>query len=387
MMLILCLSCVVAATAADQSPPPLPDGIGPSDVPGAEANGLAGEAWQAEQEEDRRREQYLDSPQAAKARKQSQNAYAGSDSASAITDLLQKKFGDQLSALNRDPVRALREVDVEKLYSATAALVSNDGRPEVIDSTVPLRTEGDDGQLAPVDLTLHSERDQFITNNGLVDIALPKQSDDPVHLGSDLTFSVGPAGADTSTTGRLFDGQSELFPQGAGTDQDLILSPISAGVDVASLIRSPAAANSYDLALNLPAGASLTKNDDGSVEAHDSQDVIARVLPPFSTDAQGQDVPSHLVVSGNTISVVTDFKDGDYAMPIYTDPVIDTYNWGSGSPPPAGDSPRTTQETPRAASSRGAGTTVRLSRLLGTAATRIRPGDSGCITRREIAPS
>lgn len=330
---LLIFSVVVLRAAAEPTTSgSLPPGITAEDIPGDEANRLAGEAYQKKREADQAREKVLEGPAATQERAASRDAFRSQDSPAEAGALLRQRFGPELAALDEDPARALEALTFERFLSDDVAVVTENGAPQVLDSPIPLRTQNDDGELAPLDLTLRSAGKGFTTANGLVDTALPGESGGEVSLGSELSFSVDVPGEKQETAaGQPFGTQSLIYASGAGTDSDLILAAVSGGVDVLTQIRSPDSPDNYDLNLDLPPKSTLALQADGSVAIEQAGTRLGQILAPRATDAQGQDVPTHLTVDGETVSVTTEFKGGDYALPILTDPVVDVFNWASGS--------------------------------------------------------
>jgi hypothetical protein len=202
------------------------------------------------------------------------------------------------------------------------------GRPAVIESTVPLRT--DEGA---VDLRLDRSDDSYRPRNALVPVSLPARADGVARL-ADEDVGVQLAGAAPSEATVNVD---KLFYADAWTDTDAVIVPQPGGMATTFLARSTTSPEDYGLTFDLPAGATLRLYGDGAaalqpggavIEGADGE-VLARIAPPLAYDAQGTSVPTQLSTDGNRVVVHVSHRDRDVAYPILIDPAIIRDNYGA----------------------------------------------------------
>lgn len=87
-------------------------------------------------------------------------------------------------------------------------------------------------------------------------------------------------------------------------------------------ISSPEAPGSYSFPFDLPTGAALALQSDGSVEIVGADGATRGVVaPPWARDARGEEVPTAYAVDGNTLVQTVDF-DATAAFPIVADPTF-----------------------------------------------------------------
>jgi hypothetical protein len=100
------------------------------------------------------------------------------------------------------------------------------------------------------------------------------------------------------------------------------------GVQISTVIDNANAPKRYDYPMDLPAGHRLYLNGDGSaIAAGEDGAVSAFVAPPWAKDANGNAVPTHYEVNGNTLTQVIDFTSAT-AFPVVADPSVSSLWWG-----------------------------------------------------------
>jgi RHS repeat-associated protein len=309
----------------------------------------------------------LQSPQAVTDREQSQTAYADASDTQA-ENVFSKSFGDLLSSDSQFPVGP---GEVKQYLSDHTAVVEKDPQPGsdlsqssdssstdstptadqspaepsadqpvdvtgpkvgLIDSTLPLRVPDDQGQDAPVDLTLEQQEGAFAPTNPVVDASLPVQLGSGFHAGGVDGIGIEPLGLDQTVQAKRVDDNSLMYPN-ADDSRDLIASAQPQGVELSTQIRSFDAPESQSYHLDLPSGAELQAQPDGSIAVVQANQVVGRMEPPQALDAQGQPVPVSMQIDGSSsVTVQAQFRGGDYALPILVDPVVDSYtNGGFGT--------------------------------------------------------
>jgi YD repeat-containing protein len=283
-----------------------------------------------EREEQERRE-WLASPEAVKQRQASWHAYGGLSPAES-EELLRMVFAEQLEALNDDPARFLSDAQLIRPLDETAAAVKEEGDRSVLDSSVPVRTENDAGDLAKVDLSLTETPQGYETVNAVSDLRLPLTADEKTHLG-DEGLAIAQADAEESSA-RRFGDKNILYPE-VLPDTDLMVAPTAAGVELFNLLRSEESPEELRFELDLPAGAVLRADGFGGAEVVRDEKTLTHISPPIATDAQGTNVPVELGVDQSGIVIHVPHRAGDFAAPILVDPIVEDWantgaNWYEG---------------------------------------------------------
>ena len=281
--------------------------------------------------EEREREEWLASPQAVKERQASWLVY-GDLSPAQAEELLRTVFAEQLQTLNDDPARFLSDAQLVRPLDETAAAVEDEGDRSVLDSSVPVRTENDAGDLAKVDLSLTETPLGYETKNAVSDLRLPLAADEKTHVGDD-GFAITQAEADDSSA-RRFGDKNLLYPE-VLPDTDLMVAPTSSGVELFNLIRSKESPEELRFDLDLPEGGVLKADGYGGAEVVRDEKTLTHISPPIATDAQGTNVPVELKVEQDAIVLNVPHRSGDYAAPILVDPIIEDWantgaNWYEG---------------------------------------------------------
>lgn len=329
---VLLLVCTAAPVLADSPPEltaseaqsPAVEDSGAS-LPSAEdiAKGIA----EAERKEAERGEE-LESTEAVRERKASRDAYANLGATEA-EQLLNAKFSEQLATLNADPARFLTEAKLDQSFGEFGAKITNgEGETQLLESSVPVRAEDEEGQLLKLDLTLEQTGEGFAPANPLVDLKLGESAAEGVEVG-EAGLAITQAGAEEGDTGRLFGDKNVFYPE-AGVDTDLLASPTSSGVELFDQLRSERSPQTLRFYLDLPAGATLRSDGAGGAEVvgSDNGPALASIPPPSAQDAQGSQVPVALEVDGNAIVLTVNHREGDFAYPILVDPEVKTDSFG-----------------------------------------------------------
>jgi RHS repeat-associated protein len=256
-------------------------------------------------------------------------------------ELAEGVFSTQLE----EPAGIFDDLEVKKFLSDDAAVVTSasleamagsegeDGGaqaelpPEgsvLVESSIPLRTENDEGEEEAVDLSLEEPEapgEALQPANPLVEVEVPAELGEGISLPqSEVGITV--EGAPADQTPSVVEGQYAFYPNVA-TDTDLAVSPTATGVELMTDVRSAEASRSTTYELSLPSGASLDPGPDGSVEVVREGDPIGRMAPPSATDAAGEPVPATQEVDGDDLTV--EISPGSSAQyPILVDPTYIT---------------------------------------------------------------
>lgn len=252
--------------------------------------------------------------------------------------LMDAVFGAQLES----PAGPFAHLQVDKFLSDNVAVVSSaaefsppgaeinaeDDRYRgraLIESTVPIRTEDENGQESAVDLGLEHEEGELQPANPLVEVGIPQELGDGVAL-ADSGVQIELQSAPDQIAPSVFDESVAFYPNVA-TDTDLAVAPTPLGVETLTQIRSAAAPLSQTFHLNLPTGAELQSSPTGGAEVSDGSTTLINVLPASAIDASGKSVPTEMQVSGNTLTLSVNPGE-DVSYPILLDPVYaPTYYW------------------------------------------------------------
>ncbi|MGN6217554.1 MAG: NHL repeat-containing protein, partial [Solirubrobacterales bacterium] len=219
------------------------------------------------------------------------------------------------------------ELEVEEFHSDHVAVVappSPGAQPGLLSSLLPLRTEDAEGEKEAVNLELEHSEGEVDPTNPLVEVQIPAE------LGEGITLPESNVGIDlTGTTGErsasVVEGSATFYPNVA-LDTDLAVAPTPTGVETFTQLRSAEAPQSQTYHLSLPAGARLTASQDGGAEIVRGEEVLVAVPPPSAIDAEGNDVPVSLSVSGDSILLHVD-PQPEAVYPLLLDPVYESYSW------------------------------------------------------------
>jgi len=328
---ILLLACSAAPVLAASTSEPSTDESqtstaekGPTALPTAEdiAKGIA----EAEREGAERSEE-LAAPEAVREREASRNAYSGLGAAEA-EQLLSATFSRQLATLNADPARFLSDATLDQpLGEFGARITDNDGNTQLLESSVPVRVEGDDGQLRKLDLTLTGTDEGFTPAHPLVDLTIGESASEGVEVGKG-GLAIAPVGTEGAGNGRLFGDKNVFYPE-AMADTDLLASPTSGGVELFDQLRSERSPQTLRFHVDLPLGAALRSDGTGgaAVVSNDGA-TLASVPAPDAQDAQGTHVPVELEVGEDAIVLAVNHREADFAYPILVDPEVQTDSFG-----------------------------------------------------------
>lgn len=338
-LLLACSSVPVLAAESSEAPQTEPAGFTPptpkeeevaaAQVPNAsEVSSAIGEAEREEAE----REEWLASPEAKEQREESQHAF-GDISAGESEELLRTVFSEQLEALNTDPSRFLSDAQLIRPLGESGAVVKDEGEGSLLETTVPVRTEDEEGQLAKVDLSLEATPEGFQTENAISDLLLPTSADEPIQVG-DEGVEIAQAGAVESSANRF--GDKNLFYPSVLPDTDLMVAANSFGAELYDLLRSKDSPEDLRFEIGLPEGAELRSDEHGGAEVLREGETLTLIPKPYALDAQGTEIPVQMEVEGSSLLVHVAHREGDYAYPALLDPIVEDWvnqgnNWYGGN--------------------------------------------------------
>jgi YD repeat-containing protein len=296
------------------------------------------EIFQRAEQEEEEREEKLAAPAAVKERKDSLRAYAGLTPAQA-EELLAAKFPDFFASLNSDPARTLSDSRLERNLGEGDAVVTTEGKTQLLEGSYPIETRNDEGKLEKIDVSLEETAEGFEAENPLVEVAIFDSAMEGVVIGGGGSagelppVAVTQVGAEESTARMLGDKNVFFGEVEPGSDTDLLVSPTAYGVELANLLRTVDSPETLRFHVDLPAGAELRAEQSGGAEvvAGDGS-LLYRVDRPVSFDAQGSPVPTTLEVDGDNLVLDVPHREAEVAYPILVDPELEM-NWSYGNIP------------------------------------------------------
>ena len=194
-------------------------------------------------------------------------------------------------------------------------------------SSVPLRARESDGGKAPIDLSLQRVGERYEPALPFVGVWLPERLSDGFEVGSGERTKVAVAGAaPVSATATGGKGRALHYGE-ALEDVDVVFSAGELGVQILAQVRSPQAPETIALDVTPPAGARLVQAGPGA-EVVRGDELLAYITPPRTLDAQGQEVPSALRVTGGRVELSIEHRSADVAYPLLVDPWV-AENYGS----------------------------------------------------------
>ena len=338
-LLLACSAVPVFAAEPTEAPSSEPTGFTPptskeeevaaTQVPdAAEISKAIGEAEREEVEH----EEWLASPEAEEQREDSLFAFAGLPVGES-EELLRSVFGEQLEALNTDPSRFLSDAQLVRPLGDSGAVVKDEGEGSLLETTVPVRTEDEDGQLAKVDLSLEPTSEGFQTENAISDLVLPSSADEPIQVG-EKGVEIAQGGAANSTANTF--GDKNLFYPSVLPDTDLLVAANSFGAEIFNLLRSKDSPEDLRFDIGLPDGAELRSDERGGAEVVQAGERLTLIPKPYAIDAQGTEIPVQMEVEERSINLHVAHREGDYAYPALIDPIIEDWvnqgqNWYGGN--------------------------------------------------------
>jgi Putative amidase domain len=252
------------------------------------------------------------------------------DTLSEARALAAQTFSDDFAELDQDPLRALSSTDVVKFLDDNVARVNPPGSDQsaLVQSTIPLRDQNDNGQLKPIDLSVGDAAGHLEPANPLVDVTLPNDASQPMELqGADVGVSLQSPEAAVAQATPFGDGK--LFYHEAAKDTDLIVAPVSQGFELMAQVRSPDAPEGLSLRVSLPQGATLQQVDEG-VEVTHSGERIALITAPVAVDAAGRGLATRLTVAdADHLNLIVEHRSSATEYPVLVDPV--TEDWTNHS--------------------------------------------------------
>lgn len=320
----------VLADSPERVSPPIPSGNSATTLPPAAetptgirlpGNQKMAETFKQFEQKEKEEAAALASPTAVQEREASQRTYANFSAAQA-EQLLKTRFADVLAALNNDPARYLSGATLDRSLGDSTAEVTNEGKTALMEGPMPVQTKNAEGKLKKVDLSLEKTPNGYKPANPLVEVDIGNSAEEGVKMGKEH-LAISQVGAGGSAA-RTFGGENVFYGEvEEGSATDLLVSPISTGVELFDLLRSIESPETLRFHVKLPEGAKLQPDGNGGADvvAGDGS-TIAEVPAPRAVDAQGKTVPVSLEVNGDVIALKINHREEEVAYPILVDPEV-----------------------------------------------------------------
>lgn len=214
--------------------------------------------------------------------------------ASAIAVVMVLGSGALAFAQEPDPDDAI--VVLEQVAAATPG-----NEADVLSNVADITTEGRGDNV--IEATLND-----------VDVVVPVQPEDGVTLGETVISLPASEAADILANGVV------EYDALDNTSLVVVVKDDSS-VQMTSIIESADSPTTFSYDVDLPEGAVLTPQEDGSVIATNADGTMAiGVAPAWAYDAEGRPVPTRYVVEGATLTQVVDHAGAEFTYPVVADP-------------------------------------------------------------------
>ncbi|HTR75364.1 MAG TPA: hypothetical protein VMH33_08935 [Solirubrobacterales bacterium] len=220
------------------------------------------------------------------------------------------------------PAGSLPQVQGE---SARGLAAEHPDMPVLLESTAPLEADNPAGEEEAVDLGLEKSEGELQPQNPISEVGIPDELGEGISLpGSEVEVTL--KGAPDNRVATDAEGEFAFYPEVA-EDTDLVVAPISEGVETMQDVRTDEAPTRATYELSLPPAAELVATADGGAEVVEGGRATLVIPPPTATDAAGDPVEAHLAVVGDDITVSAS-PTPSTVYPILVDPTfVEAWNW------------------------------------------------------------
>jgi sugar lactone lactonase YvrE len=206
-----------------------------------------------------------------------------------------------------------------------------EGESVLLESTLPLRTEGPDG-AEMVDLALEEVGGQLQPAAPLVEVGIPGELGEGISL-PEANVQIDLAGAPEDRSPSIIEESVAAYPNVA-TDTDLAVAPTPTGVKTLTTLRGPQAPQTQIFHLDMPADAFLREHD-GGAEVVEGDQTLVNIPRPSAIDAAGTPVPVSMSVSGDSL-ILNAQTTATTVWPALIDPLFESWSWANGVTTTAG---------------------------------------------------
>ncbi len=271
----------------------------------------------------------LASPEAVRAREESEFAYSGLSSTES-KELAATTFPTLVDEPNGGAPKLPEGAHITSFSSEFAAAVDLPGGERgTVESVAPIAVNTPAGTV-PVDLTPQQAGSGFEANTPAegMHVRAGGKLSEGASL-SDLGITLTPVTEDgTPLEGtRSVDGASIFYgnsenSQAGVSDTDSLVKFDTYGFSEETVLRSDLAPQKLHFHVGLPEGASLVQaqGEASSLQVVAAGQTIATIAAPSGRDAEGTIVPVTLSVSGDMVTLNVEHQPGQYKLPIEVDP-------------------------------------------------------------------
>lgn len=193
--------------------------------------------------------------------------------------------------------------DAEQVNAVDAVAAIQGVVPELLSGLAAASSDGDPAAAA----TVEGSR-----------VEIPVNPTDGLSLGDSVSIGLPFARQASDATDSQLPGVVAYDNKNGSTTVPLIKA--DGGVQINTVIENSSAPNRYDYPIDVPADASLTQDANGTFAVVGADGSPLRVFgEAWAKDANGEAVPTHYEVRGNTLTQVFDFTEHT-AFPVVADP-------------------------------------------------------------------
>ena len=275
------------------------------------------------------RKAFLVSPEAERARVQSQTSYhnlSDSGARSLANNLFKNLIVDPAGGPPQLPSGA-HITGYPSDFSASIKLPH--ARSAVLESSVPIAV-GSANHRTPLDLKLRrTANGDFKPTSSVTEMQIPARLSKGALL-QKIGVSLTPVGDNGVPLGSVpgaidgttvFYGKSENHQAGV-VDVDTVLKPNTTGFSEETLLRSQLSPQQLYFKIGVPHGAKLQRGSNGAIQVVKGRIIIASIPNPAASDAQNTPVPVSTRLVGDLLVMTVSHRNHNYDMPIDVDPSV-----------------------------------------------------------------
>ncbi len=207
----------------------------------------------------------------------------------------------------------------------TGVTASAEDAPTVADDTVAAIDDAV-GHMLDTAVAVFAA-DSTVSVGGGVSVDLSSDASDGISIDSPTAgdLEIGLPFADTAGDAQVVDGVM-VYDNGNGSSTTPLVQD-DGSVQILTMLADADAPTSYEYPFDLAPGASLAMTGQGGVDIVEADGIVSgSIAAPWAIDANGQAVPTHYLVVGDTLTQVIDF-DSSTSFPVVADPTFSS-GWG-----------------------------------------------------------
>ncbi|MBW8871596.1 MAG: hypothetical protein JF618_05315 [Leifsonia sp.] len=165
-----------------------------------------------------------------------------------------------------------------------------------------------------------------------VDVSVPKDASDGVQLSGGPELTIGLPFADQASNAADSQKAGVVVYDNNNGSSTVPVTHSDGTLQITTVIENANAPKRYDYPISIPDSASLVQSPDGVVAIVAADGSPLRVFgDAWAKDANGDLVPTHYEVHGNTLTQVVDFTE-QTAFPVVADPTTGVYSYNCVNP-------------------------------------------------------